>query len=74
MAPMTRLHAGTQAVPAHVRGGKIFLADHARRPGCSRLRRTARGIWLPPRIRVEKLDVFPDTASVGVEIERRQGN
>ena len=26
------------------------------------------------RIRVEKLDVFPDTASVGVEIERRQGN
>ena len=25
------------------------------------------------RIRVEKLDVFPDTASVGVEIERRQG-
>ena len=26
------------------------------------------------RIRVEKLDVFPDAASVGVEIERRQGN
>jgi dihydroneopterin aldolase len=26
------------------------------------------------RIRVEKLDVFPDSASAGVEIERRQGN
>jgi dihydroneopterin aldolase len=26
------------------------------------------------RIRVEKLDVFPDAASAGVEIERRQGN
>ena len=26
------------------------------------------------RIRVEKLDVFPDLASAGVEIERRQGN
>ena len=26
------------------------------------------------RIRVEKLDVFADTGSVGVEIERRQGN
>lgn len=26
------------------------------------------------RIRVEKLDVFPDTAAVGVEIERRQKN
>jgi 7,8-dihydroneopterin aldolase/epimerase/oxygenase len=26
------------------------------------------------RIRVEKLDVFPDSTSAGVEIERRQGN
>ena len=26
------------------------------------------------RVRVEKLDVFPDSASAGVEIERRQGN
>jgi dihydroneopterin aldolase len=26
------------------------------------------------RIRVEKLDVFPDSASAGVEIERRQRN
>jgi dihydroneopterin aldolase len=26
------------------------------------------------RIRVEKLDVFPDSVSAGVEIERRQGN
>jgi dihydroneopterin aldolase len=26
------------------------------------------------RVRVEKLDVFPDAASAGVEIERRQGN
>ena len=26
------------------------------------------------RIRVEKLDVFPDSASAGVEIERRRGN
>ena len=26
------------------------------------------------RIRVEKLDVFPDATSAGVEIERRQGN
>jgi dihydroneopterin aldolase len=26
------------------------------------------------RIRVEKLDIFPDAASVGVEIERRQAN
>jgi dihydroneopterin aldolase len=26
------------------------------------------------RIRVEKLDIFPDAASAGVEIERRQGN
>jgi len=25
------------------------------------------------RVRVEKLDVYPDAASVGVEIERRQG-
>jgi len=25
-------------------------------------------------VRVEKLDVFPDSASAGVEIERRQGN
>jgi dihydroneopterin aldolase len=26
------------------------------------------------RVRVEKLDVFPDSASAGVEIERRRGN
>jgi dihydroneopterin aldolase len=26
------------------------------------------------RVRVEKLDVFPDAAAAGVEIERRQGN
>jgi dihydroneopterin aldolase len=26
------------------------------------------------RVRVEKLDVFPDAGSAGVEIERRQGN
>jgi dihydroneopterin aldolase len=26
------------------------------------------------RVRVEKLDIFPDAASAGVEIERRQGN
>ena len=26
------------------------------------------------RVRVEKLDVFPDSTSAGVEIERRQGN
>jgi 7,8-dihydroneopterin aldolase/epimerase/oxygenase len=26
------------------------------------------------RVRVEKLDVFPDAVSAGVEIERRQGN
>ncbi len=26
------------------------------------------------RIRVEKLDIFPDTTSAGVEIERRRGN
>lgn len=26
------------------------------------------------RIRVEKLDVFPDSVSAGVEIERRRGN
>lgn len=26
------------------------------------------------RVRVEKLDIFPDAMSVGVEIERRQGN
>jgi len=26
------------------------------------------------RIRVEELDVFADSASAGIEIERRQGN
>jgi dihydroneopterin aldolase len=25
------------------------------------------------RVRVEKLDVFPDAASAGVEVERRRG-
>ena len=41
--------------------------------------RIAEACLTDPRVqpragRVEKLDVFPDSASAGVEIERRQGN
>jgi dihydroneopterin aldolase len=34
----------------------------------------ADGRVLLARIRVEKLDIFPDATSAGVEIERRQAN